>query len=464
MSVQKLPAGPQTPSLIQTLQWMLHPMEYLEACAQRYGDIFTLRIGPVFKPQVFISNPQGIGQVFTTDPKELDSGEAAGIKLPLLGQQSLLALEGKPHQRQRKLLTPPFHGERMLAYGELIRDITKQVTKQWQVGQIVSALPSMQAISFEVILKAVFGLDQGPRYEKLKELLIAQMNPKRPLVAALMFLFPILQRDLGSWSPWGIFLRRKQQIDELIYAEIRERKERPDSSRSDILSLMMSARDEAGEPMTDEELRDELITMLVAGHETTATALAWALYWIHHLPEVREKLLQELDSLGTNPDPNLILRSPYLNAVCSETLRLYPIVLLALNRVVKSPLEIMGYQLEPGTVVAPSIYLTHHREDLYPQSKQFKPERFLERQFSPYEYLPFGGGNRRCIGMAFALFEMKIVLATVLSTWQMELADNKPLQPARKGLLLGPANGVMMIVKGMRPQNQRTLQASTSPV
>jgi cytochrome P450 len=464
MSVPKLPAGPQTPSLIQTLQWMLHPMEYLEACAQRYGDIFTLRIGPVFKPQVFISNPQGIGQVLTTDPKHLDSGEAAGIKLPLLGQQSLLALEGKPHQRQRKLLTPPFHGERMLAYGELICDITKQVTKQWQVGQVVSALPFMQAISFEVILKAVFGLDQGPRYEKLKELLIEQLNPKQPLVAALMFLFPILQRDLGSWSPWGIFLRRKQQIDELIYAEIRERKERPDSSRNDILSLMMSAQDEVGESMTDEELRDELITMLVAGHETTATALAWALYWIHHLPEVQEKLLQELDSLGANPDPNLILRSPYLNAVCSETLRLYPIVLLALNRVVKSPLEIMGYQLEPGTVVVPSIYLTHHREDLYPQSKQFKPERFLERQFSPYEYLPFGGGNRRCIGMAFALFEMKIVLATVLSTWQMELADNKPLQPVRKGLLLGPANGVMMILKGMRPQNQRTLQASTSPV
>ncbi len=460
MSASKLPNGPQTPPLIQTFEWMARPLEYMEACTQRYGDIFTLRVGPVFTPQVFISNPQAIQQIFTTDPKQLDSGEPAGIKFPLLGKQSLLALEGKPHQRQRKLLTPPLHGERMLAYGELIRDITKQVTSRWRVGEPFSVLPSMQEISFQVILKAVFGLEDGPRYERLKLVLIALMNPKKPLMRTLMILFPILQQDLGSWSPWGIFKRQRQQIDELIYAEIRERKEQPDPSRSDILSLMMLARDEEGQPMTDVELRDELITMLVAGHETTATVLAWAFYWIHRVPQVREKLLQELDTLGDRPDPNALMRSPYLNAVCSETLRLYPVAMLALNRLVKSPLEIMGYQLEPGTLVIPSIYLTHHREDLYPQSKQFKPERFLERQFTQYEYLPFGGGNRRCIGMAFALFEMKMVLATVLSSWQMELADDKPVQPVRKGALLGPSDGVWMIVRGMRPQNQLILETS----
>ncbi len=350
----------------------------------------------------------------------------------------------------------------MLAYGEQIRGITNQVTSQWQVGEPFSVLSSMQAISFQVILKAVFGLEEGVRYEKLKEVLIALLNPKVPLFMALMFLFPVLARDLGPWSPWGIFMRRKQQIDELIYAEIRERKEQLNPSGSDILSLMMSARDEAGEAMTDEELRDELITMLVAGHETTATALAWALYWIHHLPEVREKLLQELDSLGENPDPNAIFKAPYLNAVCSETLRLYPVAMLALNRVVKSPLEIMGYQLETGTLIIPCIYLTHHREDLYPQPKQFKPERFLERQFTPSEYLPFGGGNRRCIGMAFALFEMKLVLATVLSQWQMELADRKPVQPLRKGALIAPAEGVRLVVTGRRFQSQRALETSSS--
>jgi unspecific monooxygenase len=436
----------------------------MEACTQRYGDIFTLRIGPVFKPQVFISNPQAIQQIFTTDPKLLDSGEPAGIKSPLLGQQSMLALEGKPHRRQRKLLTPPFHGERMLAYGELIPDITKQVTSQWQVGEPFSVLPSMQAISFQVILKAVFGLEEGVRYEKLKEVLIALLNPKAPLLTALMILFPVLQRDLGSWSPWGTFMRQKQQIDELIYAEIRERKKQPDTSGTDILSLMMAARDEAGESMTDVELRDELMTLLIAGHETTATALAWALYWIHHLPEVREKLLQELDSLGENPDPNAIFRAPYLNAVCSETLRLYPVAMLVLNRLVKSPLKIMGYEFEPGTLLVPCIYLAHHRQDLYPESKQFKPERFLERQFAPSEYLPFGGGNRRCIGMALALFEMKLVLATVLSQWQMELADSKPVQPLRKGALIGPAGGVRMVVTGRRSQNERILETTSSSV
>jgi cytochrome P450 family 110 len=463
MPEQKLPSGPQTHPLIQTLQWLTNPLEYMEACAQRYGDLFTLRIGPVFKPQVFISNPQAIQQIFTTDPKLLDSGEPAGIKSPLLGQQSMLALEGKPHQRQRKLLTPPFHGERMLAYGERIRDITKQVTSQWQIGESFSVLPCMQAISFQVILKAVFGLEEGARYEKLKELLIAMLNPKRPLLRLVMLLFPLLRRVLGPWSPWKNFMRQRQEIDELIYAEIRERKEQPDDpSRSDILSLMISARDEQGQPMTDVELRDELMTLLVAGHETTATALSWALYWIHHLSDVREKLLQEVDSLGENPDPNTIFRLPYLNAVCCETLRFYPVAMLTLNRLVKSPLEIAGYQFEPGTLLIPSIYLTHHREDLYPNPKQFKPERFLERQFAPSEYLPFGGGNRRCIGMAFALFEMKLVLATVLSRVQMELADSKPVQPVRKGLLLGPEGGVQMVVTGRRSQNQRVLETNLS--
>jgi cytochrome P450 family 110 len=464
MPTLKLPNGPQTHPWIQTFQWLTNPLEYMEECAKRYGDVFTLQLGQNAAPQVFILNPQAIQQIFTTDPKQLDSGESAGIKSPLLGRQSLLALEGKPHQRQRKLLTPPLHGERMLAYGELIRNITEQVTSQWQVGETFAVLPSMQAISFQVILKAVFGLEDGPRYEKLNELLIAILNPKIPILRTVLLIFPSMRQDLGAWSPWGKYLRLRQQIDELIYTEISDRKAQPDPSRTDILSLMMAARDEAGEPMTDVELRDELMTLLVAGHETTATTLSWALYWIHHLPQVREKLLQELDNLGEQPDPNAIFRLPYLNAVCSETLRLYPVAISALNRVVKSPLQIGEYNFEPGTLLIPSIYLTHHREDLYPQSKQFKPERFLERQFSPYEYLPFGGGNRRCIGMAFALFEMKLVLTTVLSHWEMELADRKPVQPVRKGLLFSPAGGVKMVVKGKRPQNQRVRETSSSSV
>ncbi|MBE9200768.1 MULTISPECIES: cytochrome P450 [unclassified Nodularia (in: cyanobacteria)] len=452
MPALQLPDGPKNHPWLQTYRWLTSPLEYMEDCAKSYGDIFTLRVGPLFTPQVFVSNPEAIQQIFNTDPKHLDCGAAAGFQSPLLGNQSLLSLDGKPHQRQRKLLTPPFHGERMLAYGDLIRDISQQVTNQWQVGETVSVLSSMQAISFQVILKAVFGLAEGPRYEKLKQLLIAILNPKKPILRSMLVIFPSLRRDLGAWSHWGEFLRLRQQIDELIYAEIQERQAQSDSSRTDILSLMMATRDEAGKPMTDVELRDELMTLLLTGQETTATALTWALYWIHHQPEVREKLLPEIDSLGENSDSNAIFRLPYLNAVCAETLRLYPVTMLLLSRLVKSPLQIGEYQFAPGTLLIPCVYLTHHREDLYPDSQTFKPERFLERQFSSSEYIPFGGGNRRCIGMAFALFEMKLVLATVLSKWQMELADSQPVQPIRKGILFGPKGGVPMVIKGT-PKN-----------
>lgn len=454
MSNFKLPNGPKTHPWIQTFQWLKNPLGYLEECAKNYGDIFTLKIGPLFKPQVFISNPQGIQQIFTTDPKQLDSGASAGSVTPLLGQNSLLSLEGKTHQRQRKLLTPQFHGERMLNYGELINNITHQVTSTWQIGEVFPILSSMQEISFQVILKAVFGLKDGERYDKLKQNLMTILNPKRPLFRVAMMMFPFLRRDLGAWSPWGRFLKLRQELDDIIYAEIHERQLQADPSRTDILSLMMAARDEAGEAMTDVELRDELMTLLIAGHETTASSLAFALYWIHSQSGVREKLLAELDSLGENPDPNTIFKLPYLNAICSETLRLYPVAMLGLNRLVKSPLEIADNKFEPGTIVIPCIYLTHHREDLYPNSQQFKPERFLERQFSPSEYLPFGGGNRRCIGMAFALFEMKIVLAKVLSNWHLELAETAPVKPVRKGLLLGPGGGVKMILKEKRQINQ----------
>ncbi|MDZ7959271.1 MAG: cytochrome P450 [Aulosira sp. DedQUE10] len=460
MSAFKLPDGPQTHPWLQTFQWLTRPLDYMESCAKSYGDIFTLRIGPVFKPQVFISNPQAIQQIFTTDTKQLDSGTPADIGTPLLGQNSLISLDGKPHQRQRQLLTPPLHGERMLAYGELIGDITKQVTSKWQIGEPFTALLSMQEISFQVILKAVFGLKDGLRYQQLKDTLIAILNPKRPVLRAMFLLFPFLRQNLGSWTPWAQFLQLRQQIDELIYAEIEERRLQADQSRTDILSLMMAARDEEGEQMTDVELRDELMTLLVAGHETTASSLAWALYWIHSLPEVKEKLVQELDTLSENPDPNAIFRLPYLNAVCSETLRLYPVAMLGLNRLVKSPLEIAGYKFDTGTILVPCIYLTHHREDLYPNSKQFQPERFLERQFTPAEFLPFGGGNRRCIGMAFALFEIKLVLATLLSNWQMELAQSKPVQPIRKGFLSAPGGGVRMLITGKREQNQRILETN----
>ena len=434
---------------MQTIQGMARPLEYLEAAAKEYGDVFTMRsLG--FPPTVVLNNPQAIQEIFTADPHQFDSAEGSKILQPIVGNNSLILLDGDRHQRQRKLLMPPFHGERMKAYGKLICEIAEQVMKSWTIGNIQPVYPAMQEISLRVILRAVFGIDEGARFQQLRQLLVSMLDAfNSPLTSTVIF-FPILQQDLGDWSFWGRFLRQRQQIDELLYSEIRERREQPDSNRTDILSLMMSASDENGQLMTDVELRDELMTLLFAGHETTASSLAWAFYWIHHLPEVREKLLKELESIGSDPDPTEIARLPYLTAICSESLRIYPIVLFSFARIVKSPIEIMGYKFDPGTVLTACVYLTHHREDIYPDSKSFKPERFLERQFSPYEFIPFGGGSRRCIGWALALLEMKLVLATVLSRYEMALTDNREVLPVRRGITLTPARGVPMMMVAQR--------------
>ncbi len=458
----QLPNGPQAPALWQMIHWLAHPFSYMDNCAQRYGDIFTTPLGKNFSPVVFVSNPPAIQQILTSDTKEYEApGEQNGLFEPFLGKQSVIGVSGDRHRRQRQLMMPSFHGERMRAYGQLIGDITEQVINEWQKGKPFSVRSSMQKISMRVILRAVFGLDEGLRYQQIEELLSTMLDQMgSPLSASLLY-FPSLRKDLGAWSPWGRFVRQRQQIDQLIYQEIAERREEPDSSRTDILNLLMSARDEAGEPMTDVELRDELMTLLLAGHETTATALTWAMYWIHKLPTVRQKLLEELDSLGKDVDPNALFRLPYLNAVCSETLRIYPVGMLTFPRVVRSPVELMGYKFDPGTVVVGCIYLAHRQEDIYLEPERFNPERFLDRQFSPYEFLPFGGGARRCIGMAFAQFEMKVVIAKILSSLELSLADNRPARPIRRGLTSG-CSTVRLVVTGQRLQPSRTLQTVSS--
>ncbi|MEL6165312.1 MAG: cytochrome P450, partial [Cyanobacteria bacterium J06628_3] len=354
------------------------------------------------------------------------------------------------HHRQRKLLAPPFHGDRMRAYGMTMREIAEQVSDEWKTGQSFNIRESMQEITLSVILRAVFGLDEGNRLEEIRvkiSLLLDFLSS--PLLSAGMF-FPILQKDWSRWSPWGRVLYLRKQIDDLIYDLIEQRRTESNQNREDILSLMMSARYEDGGIMSNQELRDELMTLLFAGHETTASALTWAFYWVDYLPEVREKLLQELNDLGENPEPNAVAKLPYLTAVCQETLRIYPIVPSATPRIVSKTMEIDGYKLPQGTWIIPSIYLAHYREEVYPEPKQFKPERFLERQFSPYEFFPFGGGNRRCIGLAFAMYEMKLVLATILSQYEVSRTDKRPLTPVRRGLTLATPGGMKMIAKPIK--------------
>lgn len=436
--------GPGNLNLLQQIRFFARPLELLDTWAQQYGETFTVG-AKGFPTVVYVSNPRHIQEIFTINAELFDSGKGNGFIKPLSGEHSLLLLDGVSHQRQRRLLMPPFHGERVWTYSKLICDVTKQVMSQWQLGKPFYVRSSMQEISLRVILSAVFGLHSGQRFEQLRQLLSLLLDSVGSPLSSSLIVFKTLQRDLGPWSPWSRFLRRKQQIDQLIYDEIRERREREDFSGPDILSSLMSSRDEVGEPMTDVELRDELITLVVAGNESTASALAWALYWIHYVPEVRDKLLKELNTLSNDASPVEFSRLPYLTAICQETLRIYPMAMFTFSRILKSPLKLIGYQFDAGTVLIPCIYLTHQREELYPEPKRFKPERFLERQFSPYEYLPFGGGNRRCIGAALVQLEMKTVLATILKHFHLALKDSRPAKPIRRGVTLAPPVGMQMV-------------------
>jgi cytochrome P450 family 110 len=447
----------QTPPLWNLLQWIVQPLNFLERCAERYGDAFTVQVGNV-AAITFLSAPQEIEQFFTASPHQFDSGRANRVLERTLGKNSLLLLDGERHKRHRQLLMPPFHGERMRAYADLIQQVTETATQSWTTDQPVSIRPAMQAISLEVILQAVFGLTEGQRYQDLKRLLAELLEFTSSRFSFATNFFPVLQRDYGAWSPGGQFIRLKQQIDDLLYQEINARRQHFDPTRSDILTLLLSAQDETGAGLSDEELHDELMTLLVAGHETTATALSWALYWIHALPQVKQTLQAELDSVGTDLDPGAIAKLSYLNAVCLETLRIYPVAFIALLRIVQSPIQVGRYAFAAEDFVVPCIYLTHHRPDLYPDSKQFRPERFLERQFSPYEFYPFGGSNRRCIGAAFALFEMKLVLATILRRDQLSLLNTRPVLPVRRGVTVAPKGQIRL-----RLQQRRSLQPRTEP-
>lgn len=434
----------KTPKFLQQIESTFKPLEFFERHAKDYGDIFlTNSFGDL--ETLIVSHPQDLQELFNSTNKILDApGAANEIFKPQIGENSLIVQDGERHQKQRKLIMPPFHGERMLKYGQQICDITKQTTKLLQPGETFIARHLSEDITMKIILKVVFGINEGLRLEKLKKLITSWLDLTNSPLGASVLLFRSLQKDLGSWSPWGRFLRLRQQIDEMLMAQIWEhRQQKSLTNHFDILSLLMEAQYEDGEGLSDVELKDNLLTLLVAGHETTATAIAWALYWIHQQPEVYEKVLHELQSLNT-PDPLKITQLPYLTAVCQETLRIYPVVLFTFPRVTTRSVNLRGYYVPTGTYATPCIYLTHRREDLYPQADKFQPERFINRKYSPYEFWPFGGGSRQCLGQVFALFEMKLILATILLNFQLKLEEKAPVNPARRGFLLGPQGGVKM--------------------
>ena len=441
----KLPPGPRI-NLIQTARYARDPYGYMIAMQRKYGDPFT--VPTLNGVLVLTGEPSSVQQIFSADPDTFLPFGSKAIE-PALGKNSLLAISGAQHRRDRKLLTPPLHGARMRAYGHTIRQAARAAMARWQVGQPFVMQTATQWISLEVILRAVFGVQDDARVEVFRAAIIEMVAATTP---GLLF-FTWLRRPWGGLSPYVRFAAAMQVIDGLIYAEIAARKAHPDPSREDILTLLLAARDETGAGMSDLELRDELQTLLFAGHETTGIALAWAVYWLHRDPAALARLRAEVDGLGDDPEPDLIARLPYLDAVCNETLRLHPIA-PDVPRMLARPLELAGYQLAPPVGVDVATTLLHRHAALYPEPDRFRPERFLERRFTPFEFTPFGGGHRRCIGAAFATYELKLVLATFLREAQLELAEPGEVKPARRNVVLGPDTGVRVVLRERRAHSR----------
>jgi len=422
------PPGSRLPALVQAVRYARDPLGFLVELQRRYGDVFTVRF-PYFGQIVYVAEPELVKAVFTGSPEQFHAGEAnATVLEPALGPNSVLTLDEGPHMRQRRLLLPPFHGERIHRYGELIREVTLREMESWPVGEPFSLRPHTQRITLAVIMRAVFGVDDEERLERFRGL-IETFSGRVNAVTA----FPVLRRDLGGWSPWARFLRARQALDEFIYQEIAMRRGEAgsgDDERDDVLSLLLAARDDDGSPMSDEELRDELITVLGAGHETTATALAWTMERLLRNPPVLARLR---DSIAAGEDD-------YLDATIRETLRTRPVI-VDVARKLTAPARIGGYELPAGAFVLPAIAALHYREDLFPQPDEFRPERFLNGGADTYAWIPFGGGVRRCIGAAFAEYEMRVVLRAVLERAELSAPDPKPERVKVRNITLAPARG-----------------------
>jgi cytochrome P450 len=425
-----LPPGPRFPVPLQTAAWIMRPTQAMDACARRYGDTFTFSLQRIGK-LVFISHPDDVKAVFTGSAERLHAGEANAILEPVLGSESILLLDEKRHIRQRKLMLPAFHGERLQRYREQMESIAAAELERWPLGTLTAARPHTQAITLDVIMRTVFGVEEGERMTRLrtalKELLEWTTARRRLFMVAAFG-----PERLGESQVLG-FLRVRREVDELVFDEIRRRSKDPAlAERDDVLSMLLGARDEDGEPMTRVEIRDELMTLLVAGHETTATSLAWALEQLARHPAALERLED-----GGNEE--------YLDAVVQEVLRLRPVIVVVVRRLTE-PMELGGQVLPAGVSVAPCIYLMHRRPEIYPDPEAFRPERFLESPPGTYTWIPFGGGVRRCLGAQFAQLEMKTVLATILRQTRLRPSTAAPERMARRAITFVPDRGGRVVL------------------
>jgi cytochrome P450 len=431
LSPAPFPPGSKLPAIAQAIRYVRAPLGFLTDLQRRHGDIFSVSF-PYFGKVVYVADPALVKAVFTGSPEQFHAGEAnATVLEPALGPNSVLTLDDAPHMQQRKLLLPPFHGERIQRYGELMREVTLREMESWPVGEPFALRRHTQRITLAVIMRAVFGVhdeDRLARFEGLIETFASRVNA--------ITAFPMLRRNLGRWSPWPRFLRAREALDEFIYEEIALRRgevESGEDGHDDVLSLLLSARHDDGSPMSDEELRDELVTVLGAGHETTATALAWAMERLLRTPRALHELRE---SLAAGEDD-------YLDATIKETLRARPVIVDVARRLT-APASIGGYELPAGTFVMPAIAAMHYREDLFPDPEEFRPERFLDGKPDTYVWIPFGGGVRRCIGAAFAEYEMRIVLRTILERAELSAPDPKPEKVKVRNITLAPGKGTLV--------------------
>ena len=427
-----LPPGPRLPAVVQTLAFIVAPARFLRWCRARYGDIVTL--GTAFDSRfVMVFTPELVKEVFRAPPERLRAGEANALLGPALGQRSVLLLDGAEHLRQRKLLLPPFHGQRMREYESVMLSATDRVIDSWPVGREFPLMPAMQELTLDVIMRAVFGVEDGERQTELKRRIRAMIQPLSRRLGILVLAFS--GGRMGDRGAMARFVENRKALDELIYAEIARRRDAADlAERTDIMSMLLLARDEDGSPMTDEELRDELVTLLVAGHETTATGLAWTFDLVLRDPRVRAAILEGSDE--------------YADAVIKEALRIRPVI-PGVGRVVRGgPYELGGYRLPEGVEINPSITTIHNRGDVYPGAREFRPERFLGPDApDTYTWIPFGGGTRRCLGASFATFEMRVVLRRVLQRAPaLRLASRRPDTAQRRGITMVPKRGVRVVL------------------
>ena len=431
------PTGPF--AAFKTIEFARGRIGVLRELARDVGSTFTLRT--TFGSLVLTADPEGVKEIFTADP---DTFEPFGILPlePLVGANSMLLIHGARHKRERKLLMPPFHGERMRAYGQIMQSTALDAISKLRPGERFVMQDLTQTITFDIILRAVFGMQDADRiahYHRLNHELMSSIRP------FFIFLPQLRHEIIPSWKH---FTDIRRTVRELLQEQIEQCRVRQ-GEHEDIMALMLSARDEDGQPMTDMELQDELLTMIAAGHETTAIGLAWAFFWLHKHPAIMRRLLDEIDALGPNPAPEALAKLPYLGAVCDETLRRTPVLPIVPRRVVK-PFQLRGWDIPPDVGVAAAVAAVHFDPTIYPEPDVFRPERFLERKFSPFEFIPFGGGHRRCLGAAFASYEMRIVLGTLVGRHCFTLESNIMPGLVRRNVTIAPRGGIPMHYAGER--------------